>query len=185
MLEPESTDHKQNRTIIRSIGAILTVVGGMMFLKGISFLFSLTTAGPMEMAMNGGTTFIWAVFGLPLTGLGLQLLLVGYIGKIARYQANEMGPVGKDTLNYVARETKGSVQNLAEAIGAGLRGESPNAERMTRTCHRCGNNASSDDSFCDQCGASLAEQSACPACHAPHEADARFCSSCGNSLPSL
>jgi len=184
MLEPESKDHEQNRTVIRWIGTILTVVGGLMFLKGISFLFSLSTVNPFEVAMSGGVTFIWAVLGIPLIALGLQLLLVGNLGKIARYEANEMAPVGKDAINYLAKGSKGSVQDIAQAIGAGLRGEGTSDEQVTRTCHQCGNKVTSDDRFCDQCGASLTEPTTCPACHASHDADARFCPSCGKSLPS-
>lgn len=173
MLEPESKDHEQGRTFIRVIGGILLVIGGLMFLNGISFFFSPFSGNPLN--------FIWAVFGLPVIGFGLQLLTFGFMGKIARFQANEIAPVGKDTFNYVAKESKGSVQDLAQAIGAGLRGES--MKPLTHTCRRCGNKVTSEDRFCDQCGSSLAEVSTCPVCHASHEADARFCPSCGNTLP--
>ena len=44
----------------------------------------------------------------------------GYLGAVARYVASESAPVAKDTVNYMAEETKGAVKTVAKSIAEGV-----------------------------------------------------------------
>ena len=45
---------------------------------------------------------------------------MGYLGKVARYTSQELAPVGKDTFNYMAKETKEGVTDMSEAFFEGM-----------------------------------------------------------------
>jgi len=48
--------------------------------------------------------------------IGLVMCKFAFMGKVARYAAGELAPVGKDTFNYLAKETKVGVTDVSEAF---------------------------------------------------------------------
>jgi hypothetical protein len=79
--------------------------------------------------------YFWCVFiGFPLIGVGAMICKFAFLGSVTRYMANEVAPVGKDVVNYMADGTKGAVRDMAAAVGERLRG-SPSDGRIR--CHKC------------------------------------------------
>jgi hypothetical protein len=109
--------------------------------------------------------YFWCVFiGFPLIGVGAIM-------------ANEVAPVGKDVVNYMADGTKGAVRDMAAAVGEGLRG-SPSDGRIR--CHKCNTGNEASAKFCKSCGTPL--NKACPSCGELNDADAQFCDGCGKAI---
>lgn len=163
--------HSSHRQGLRSLGLLISVAGGVFTAIGIGSFFS--SFGTFEQPR-----YFWCAFlGLPLLGLGTMLLKAGYLGAVTRYAASEIAPVAADTLNYMAGETRDSVQQVATAIGSGLRGD------RTLACSACHHGNDANAQFCNQCGTSL-QPAACPKCQAVPPPGARFCSGCGTALAS-
>jgi hypothetical protein len=68
---------------------------------------------------------------MPILFVGIVMCMFGFLGALARYQAGEVAPVGKDTFNHLAEGTKGGVQTVATAVGAGL------TQGLAGTCGPC------------------------------------------------
>jgi len=138
--------HSGKRNVLRLIGPLIAVVGLVFIIIGIGSFF-------MSMGTFEGPRFFWCAFvGMPVLFVGVVLSTFGFIGSITRYQANEMAPVAKDTLNYMAENTRDAVKDIASAVAEGIRGSTEN------------------------------EVVWCPACNEMNEADANFCAQCGKSL---
>ena len=45
----------------------------------------------------------------------------GYFGAVVRYLASESAPVAKDTINYMAENTKDAVKTVARSITEGVK----------------------------------------------------------------
>jgi hypothetical protein len=171
-------NHGEARSALRTVGPIVAGVGGLLVLTGmISFFSAFGGFGPPK--------YFWCAFlGMPILGVGIVLTKLGYMGRIARYMANEVAPVGKDTFNYVARGTRGSVQDLAAAVGAGLRegrsASSPDATEIP--CTKCGERNDPTANFCKSCGLPTKSEAVCSSCGDKNDADARFCDNCGKAL---
>ena len=125
--------------------------------------------------------------GFPLLFAGLVMTMMGYAGKVARYQAAEMAPVQKDTFNYLADGTQSGVRTVANAAGEGLAGGFA-AGGMNGTagtlepgmlCHKCNFVETADAKFCSNCGAALEKSKPCPNCNELNDPDAKFCDNCG------
>ncbi|MHC4212200.1 MAG: zinc ribbon domain-containing protein [Planctomycetota bacterium] len=169
--------HNRIRKKLRIIGPILLGVG--VLLTGIafgsfalSFIFDISPFG-----------LFLAFIGMPLTFAGAVCCMYGYMGKLARYTAQETAPVGKDTFNYLADGTQEGVRAVAGAIGQGLReGMSQNGGESKLRCSQCGSGQDSDAKFCDDCGAAINKERICPKCDNRNDGDARFCDNCGQEL---
>jgi hypothetical protein len=163
--------HSSRRQVLRSFGIVVACLGGTFSAIGFgSFFFSF---GSFEQPR-----YFWCAFvGLPLLGLGMMMLRAGYLGAVTRYAASEIAPVAADTMNYMAGQTRESMQQIASAIGSGLRGD------RTLACTSCHHGNDANAQFCSQCGTSL-QPAACPKCQAASSPGARFCSDCGADLSS-
>jgi len=128
----------------------------------------------------------WCVGGMFAFAIGLAMTAAGFMGAVARYQAAEVAPVGKDTFNYLADGTRDGVKTVAGAIGAGLAAGlggagAGQAERVVR-CHKCNADNDANAKFCGRCGAALAKTRPCPGCGELNDPDARFCDACGKAM---
>jgi membrane protease subunit (stomatin/prohibitin family) len=98
---------------------------------------------------------------------------------VARYIASEAAPVGKDMTNYMVEGTKGSIRDVATAIGEGIAAaKSPQAMH----CQKCGAEYEASSNFCRECGSPLARKKRCEKCGEANDADARFCDNCGAAV---
>ena len=169
--------HNRIRKKLRVIGPILLGVGAVLMLIALgSFVLSFILRIPPFGVLLG---FI----GIPMVFVGLLCCLYGYMGKLARYTAQETAPVGKDTFNYLADGTQEGVRTLAGAIGQGLReGMSPNGVESELRCPHCGSSQDSGAKFCDDCGAAIIKERTCPKCDNTNDVDAKFCDNCGQEL---
>jgi len=177
--EPVPIDpaHERPRRVLRTVGPILAVIGLIMIVIGIGNFFA--SLGGFE-----PPRYFWCAFvGMPLLFVGLAMTKIGYMGRIARYMAEEIAPVGKDTINYMAEGTQGGIRSVARAIGEGLRdGSAGGASAGQLRCHKCNTLNDADAKFCDTCGAVLAKDKTCSRCGEKNDPDARFCDNCGNPL---
>lgn len=154
-------------------GAICLAAGGLCIVFGLVDFFMAFGKGMPERP--------WLFFvGIPLLWLGAALLVAGWMGAWARYQAGEAAPVAKDTFNYMAEGTQDGVRTLASAVGEGLRGEGVAEGGVP--CPQCDHLNDADAKFCDDCGAAM--RTTCPGCETPNDPDARFCDNCGTRLGS-
>lgn len=170
-LNPE---HQRVRQVLRIVGPSLVLIGGILTLIGlVSFFSAFGTMGPPR--------YFWcAMVGMPVGMIGLMMTLFAYMGAIARYQAGEVAPVGKDTFNYMADGTQQGVSTLASAVARGFReGAGPEAQ----ACGQCSTPNDPGAKFCDSCGTPL--QRVCTQCGTVNDPAARFCDDCGQALAAV
>jgi hypothetical protein len=165
--------HNRTRNKLRVLGPILLGAGALCMLIAVgsfalAFIFRFPPFGALL-----------AFLGIPLLFAGSVCCMYGYMGKLARYTAQETAPVGKDTFNYLADGTQQGVRTVAGAIGQGLR---QNGAESELRCPQCGSVQDYDAKFCDDCGAAINIERTCPKCHEPNDADAKFCDDCGQDL---
>ena len=119
-IDPE---HNQMRDLLRVVGPVVCVIGAIFTAIGLWSFFSAFGGG-------GPPRYFWCGFvGLPLVSIGSAICKYAYIGAVTRYIANEVSPVGKDVVNYMAEGTKGAVREMAAAVGEGLRTRASSEER--------------------------------------------------------
>ena len=179
-MEEERIDpgHRGMRDALRVIGPIVAVVGGILVIVGIASFFS-------AFGGSGPPRHFWCAFvGMPILAVGGALTKFGYMGKVARYMAGEIAPVGKDTFNYMADGTKDGVRTVATAIGqgigAGIGGAGGAGGQGTKIrCHKCNTLVEEDAKFCSKCGTPLSKTKGCPQCNELNDPDAKFCDNCG------
>ena len=175
--------HRGPRNFFRKLGPIILAGGVLCMIVAFIDFFG-------SMGGFGGPDKFWLFFvGMPLIFVGGVMTKVGYMGKIARYMAQEMAPVGKDTFNYMADGTKDSIKTVAQAFSEGIHaGRDPAAPTAAApqpaqvSCPDCGNRADADAKFCDECGVPLTAEKSCPLCQEPNDLDAKFCDNCGHKF---
>jgi hypothetical protein len=169
--------HNSTRDTLRVVGPAVAVIGLIFLIVGIADFFR---------AFGGfqPPKLFWCIFvGVPLLGAGAALSRFAYMGKVMRYMAQEMAPVGKDTFNYLADGTRDGIKTVAGAIGQGLReGGLSGAPQTAVRCHKCNALAPADAKFCSQCGTSLGKTKPCPNCREWNDPDAQFCDNCGRAF---
>ncbi|RXJ04341.1 hypothetical protein DS745_02855 [Anaerobacillus alkaliphilus] len=161
-----SEKHVKARGTFRLFGPLLILVGaGCMLVAFIDFF----TLGPFE-----EPTLFWLFFlAMPFLFIGVVLSNLGYGGTVAKYQSREYAPVVKDTFNYLAKETKSGVKEVANAIQSG-------GTNSSITCRICDHDNPTNANFCNGCGEKLAQR--CKKCDQINVSGARFCNHCGGTL---
>ena len=168
--------HGAKRGLLRVLGPIVLLVGlGFVAVGMVSFFAAFGSFGPPK--------HFWCAFvGMPILFVGGAMTAYGYMGAMARYQAQELAPVGKDAFNYLAKGTSGGLKSAASAVASGL-AEGMGAQRDEGVrCSACGAVNDADANFCDECGAPLSTTKECPACQALNDSGAKFCDNCGAGL---
>lgn len=171
-------NHKQARAVLRVLGPIILIVGIFFIISGTRSFFAMDNQSPSNYFgdSTSGDNFDHAFIGMPLVFVGSVMSMFGYMGKVARYQASELAPVGKDVANYMMDNTQDSVRGFAGAIGEGLNQGRTGSSKQKR-CSHCGNELEPDSQFCDQCGTKTIK--VCAKCQTDNESDAKFCDACG------
>jgi RNA polymerase subunit RPABC4/transcription elongation factor Spt4 len=165
--------HMEIRSLLRIAGPLAAGAGLCLVAIGIGSFFA-------AFGSDGPPRYFWCAFlGMPILFIGVSMCMFGFMGAVARYQAGEVAPVGRDTFNYLAEGTKDGVQTMATAVAAGL-GQGLAGTRKTIACPQCGHLSDAAARFCDECGMSLAK--ACAACGQTNDGDAKFCANCGGGL---
>jgi len=143
--------HTSTRRVLRMLGPILAGIGLLLTIIGIaSFFASFVSFGPPR-------CFWCAFLGMPLLFVGLVICGFAFQGAIARYQAGEVAPVAKDTINYLAEGTKEGVKTVATAISEGMATGMSGSRKADTCCPRCSHSNDADAKFCKNCGAALTE----------------------------
>jgi len=102
------------RTGLRIVGPIILAIGLLCFAAALISFFS--SFGSFERPR-----LFWLGFvGLPLMFVGGVMCQYGFLGAITRFIAGETMPVATDAAKYVAEETKGAVETVAEAAAKGV-----------------------------------------------------------------
>ena|SRR6185295_19733403 len=146
---PINPGHEGVRSALRIAGPALAILGGMFMAIGlISFFSAFGSFAPPR--------YLWCCFvGMPLLAVGLMITKVAFMGAVARYMAEEIAPVGKETFNYTVAGTKDSVRDLAAAVGEGLRGTATPHDAAHVHCPNCRAENEPAARFCNQCGAAM------------------------------
>ena len=167
-MKPIDTNHQQKRTVLRVVGVILLISG--LILIGIALIdfFSVFTGGfsndPFSgPGMRGPSKFGLFFLGMPLTFVGAVMSGAGFMGAAARYQAEEIAPVGKDTINYMVDGTKDSIKEVSKAIHEGMQESKGNTGAVNIAgnesviyCSKCGKDNESAAMYCNACGSKIA-----------------------------
>ncbi|MGN0807751.1 MAG: zinc ribbon domain-containing protein [Candidatus Coproplasma sp.] len=168
--------HAKVKKTLKIVGFVLLGCGAVLdIVFFVNFIASM-----ISFAMPN--LFFCGVIGLPLTGLGLSLISIGFRREISTYMKNEGVPV----VNDAAQELKPAVKAVAEAVkevnAEAQTGEKKGAEQGEKpiVCPACGKENQPKNNFCDGCGAQLFKL--CPKCGARQEADDVFCGNCGCKL---
>ena len=167
------SQHTGARAVLRVVGPCLVVVGLIFMIVGMVSFFS---------AFGGSRPprYFWCAFvGMPLLFVGGCTCWYAFMGAIGRYVVNEVAPVGKDAVNYMADGTKDSIGGLAAAIGEGFLGGAGTKEVHVLRCHKCNEDNEVSAKFCKECGAAITKSKSCDGCGELNDADARFCDNCG------
>ena len=91
---PQLRDQAGVRWTLRIGGAILAPTGLVLLVIGVMSIVRATGFSEPKHA--------WLMFiGIPMLGIGLMMLMVGFIGPTTRYVAGEVGPTARDSLRYV------------------------------------------------------------------------------------
>jgi hypothetical protein len=176
-IDPE---HFDIRDALRVIGPLVVGVGLIFTIIGMGSFFS--SFGGFE-----PPRYFWCAFiGLPLMGIGGSICKFAFMGAVTRYIADEVAPVGKDVVNYMADGTKDSVRDMAAAVGEGLSQSSHTSDHDQDTavvrCYKCNHNNDLEARFCKNCGAPLTKSKRCPFCNDSNDPDAKFCDNCGKAI---
>lgn len=169
--------HQSIRNTMRVLGPIILGLGLLLIVIGaVSFFASFGSMEPPK--------YFWCPFlGIPLLFVGAVMTSYGFLGKVMRYQAQEMAPVAKDTFNYMAEGTKEGIKTVAGAVGQGLAegglGLGGGGKTKVR-CHKCNALAEPEAKFCSACGEALGKSKPCPQCSEVNDPDAKFCDNCGH-----
>lgn len=162
--------HDEVRSFLRVLGPGISGIGLILMVVGLGSFFS--SFGGFE-----PPRLFWCAFvGMPLLAVGIGISKFAYLGAVARFIASEAAPVGKDVTNYMVEGTRGSIRDVATAIGEGIAAaQSPEAMH----CQKCGTENESSSNFCRECGSPLTKTKHCAKCGEANDADARFCDNCG------
>jgi hypothetical protein len=176
MLKPSDPRHLETRSTLRVVGPCLFGAGVLFTLVGIgSFFASFGSFEPPH--------YFWCVFvGFPLLAVGGAITKVAFLGAVTRYLADEVAPVGKDVVNYMADGTKDAVRDLASAVSEGLGLKPPANPAANRRCPACDAENEPSAKFCKHCGAALAQSRPCRVCGHQNAPDAQFCDHCGKAV---
>ncbi|TCT17159.1 double zinc ribbon protein [Natranaerovirga pectinivora] len=197
-------DHLKKRAILRTVGPIVLIIGIIFLIIGIADFFSVPKSpfgGSISQTpfggsndffsstqnFGGGPDLFWCFFiAFPLIAIGIGMTSAGYMGAMARYQANEIAPVGKDVFNYMADGTSEGVKNISKAIHSGVT-ESKNGIRKNEIsknvkCTHCSTPNTDNAKFCNNCGQKIRLISTCYSCGQENDVNAKFCNHCGSSL---
>ena len=167
--------HIKLRNKLRIIGPIVMGFGGLLIVTGIINLI-------IAIANEDVPWLFWCiVLGIPTLGVGGMITQFAFIGAVTRYVAGESAPVGKDTFNYMAKETQPGVRDITTAIREGLT-EPQAGTSNTVACSQCHHPNDADARFCDQCGNEMITNKRCTNCNNENDLDARFCDNCGKAL---
>ncbi|MBN1362354.1 MAG: zinc ribbon domain-containing protein [Sedimentisphaerales bacterium] len=167
---PLDPGHAKTRNTLRTVGPILIVLGLVLIVLGIAGIFLVSPV-----------CIVLAFVGMPVLFVGSSMSMFGFVGRMARYQAQEVAPVAKDTFNYMAKGTSDGVRTMASALGQGLReGGFGGSSQMMVRCHQCNALVPDGATFCSQCGQTLGKTKPCPGCQELNELDAKFCDNCGH-----
>src|SRR5262249_10134630 len=107
--------HEDRRRPLRILGPVVAGIGLVFTIIGIASFFS-------SFGTHESPRYFWCLFvGLPLLAIGVMISMFAFLGAVTRYTANEVAPVGKDVVNYMAAGTKDAVRDVAAAVGEGFR----------------------------------------------------------------
>lgn len=129
--------HNKTKKRIKIIGFLFFSVGLTLAILGFNDFFVSFSSSPFEMP----TRFPLAFIGLPLTGIGLFMLIFGYSREIHKYVKDENIPIIKETYQDLRPEIKDFMEMAKEGS---------NVKEIV--CPKCRKIISSNINYCPYCG---------------------------------
>jgi hypothetical protein len=175
--------HDAIRALLRVVGPGVVLIGVIFSLVGIGSFFSSFGSFQGSFGRPEPPQHFWCVFvGFPLLGLGGAICKFAFMGAVSRYIADEIAPVGKDVVNYMADGTQGAVRTIAAAVSEGLHADSTEERARGIVCQACSTENEASANFCKACGRPLPTSRPCPGCGELNDPSARFCDHCGKPM---
>jgi len=147
------------RTAARIGGVLVVALGLFLFIhNGANVIHGINQSSDLNSPDFASGPPIGAVLGTMggflMTGVGLQLLYVGFLRTATNYVAGEASPA----LRSVAGDVAGGIRDgLAGVTGGAVAGHEQRAERTGPFCSACGVRNDAGAHFCDACGAPLSQ----------------------------
>lgn len=133
----------------------LKVLGYIFLIPGI--IFVCVSAGGL--LLGNTSPFFLGFIGIPLIGIGGNLLRFGYMRQVSDFVAGEVSPTISRTINTVKDNlTKDNV----------------------KYCSNCGCENHKEAKFCSSCGRSF--YLICPKCNHTNDNNSKYCSECGEKF---
>ena len=121
--------HNTQKKRLIKIAKLFLVVGVVMLVMGI-YLVSTHEPFSNDNVLSGSTKHSFVAIGIFSLFIAGNLLFFANAGAILRFKAQEVAPVGADTINYVGKKAKPGIQHIADAVASGMAGENPDRENV-------------------------------------------------------
>ncbi len=151
--------HRTTKLALRIVGIILIIVGVILVVVGVIQLGSkeMGDEGWFDQA-SGGLIIIFA--GGAMILVGIAMLYVSFIGKIAKYYADETAPAFETAGGAVGRGLSAGTQQEGgirlDKTGSSASSGSETTGIVIKTkCRSCGYLETEDADFCSKCGKRL------------------------------
>lgn len=128
-------ENKERNKKLSNLGIVLIIIGIVLFFAGFFGIMGGNTA-----------TFIFAVIGIILSGVGQSLFNTFGKGRMARFNARQTAPVKRDLTNYLLEESKDNINDIFNNKNKGI---------TERACLKCGAINPIDNKYCGNCGNTL------------------------------
>jgi hypothetical protein len=101
-------NHAAKRNVLRILGFIVLLVGVPLALTGfISFFSAFGTFQPPK--------YFWCAFiGLPMIGIGIALLKMGFLGAAATYVSDEVTPTVGKAAGHIGSEIANAIKDAQD-----------------------------------------------------------------------
>ena len=136
-----------DRESLTAIGAVLMVIGIILFLIAATSMLTLTS-NPFDFAATQArmsSSFVTAFIGIILLAIGFGALRLGMVRPVTTYLASEASPA-------IERVSEAAAEGLKEGFGANpLKSEAV----VKVKCRNCGYLENEDATYCGKCGKPL------------------------------
>ena len=164
MTEEEKEKHAIKKIILKVSGFTVLTTGLILIIIGIIDFFGAFNGDDMP------KMFWMLIIGIPLSAIGVALLMMGFRKEILTYVKNE----SVSTYNEFGEEISPAIRSISKAANEG------NKKDQESIMCSCGEENKAEDKFCKNCGRELYK--ICSKCGEQVELDCNYCPKCGQKI---